>query len=102
LDNPIPTVTLRLEGEMNIYRVNEIKAQLMDALDAPSSVEVDLSGVTELDAAGLQLLMLAKREGARRDKTVRFTAHSPAVVAVVDLCSLSGPFGDPIVLLSPH
>lgn len=95
-----PAATLRLEGEMNIYHVNEIKAQVLDALDGPSPLEVDLSGITEVDTAGLQLLILAKREAARLDKNVRFTGHSPAVLEVMDLCNLSGLFGDPVVLVS--
>ena len=94
--------TLRLEGEMTIYRVNEIKARVLDALDGPTLLDVDLSGVTELDAAGLQLLILAKREAARRDKSVCFSAHSPAVLEVLDLCNLTGLFGDPVVLVSTH
>lgn len=100
MDNATAAAPFRLEGEMNIYHVNTLKDRLLDALDGPSPLEMDLSGITELDTAGLQLLILAKREAARRDKTLRFTAHSPAVLEVVDLCNLSGLFGDPVVLVS--
>ena len=97
-----PATVLRLEGEVDIYRATEIKAQILEALAGASPVEVNLSGVTELDAAGLQLLILAKREALLLDKTVRFTAHSPAVLEVLDLGNLSGLFGDPVVLPSMH
>lgn len=88
------------EGEMTIYRAAQMKVQIIDQLAGRESLEMDLSRITELDGAGLQLLMLAKREAAARGCALRFTAHSPAVLEVLDLANLAGAFGDPVVLVS--
>jgi anti-anti-sigma regulatory factor len=40
---------LRIEGDMSIYRANELKAVLLQALQASPQTEVDLSAVTEMD-----------------------------------------------------
>lgn len=92
------TKTLSLEGELTIYRAAELKEQLQQAWGGAAPLEVDLAGITEVDGAGLQLLILAKREAQRSGKSVRFVGHSPAVLEVIDLANLSGQFGDPLVL----
>jgi anti-anti-sigma factor len=91
---------LRLEGEMTIYTALDIKGQLMSPLDTCRQIEVDLSQVTEMDSAGLQLMLLAKREATAHGKEVRFVAHSPAVMDVLELSQLTAYFGDPVVMAS--
>ncbi|MFY9178741.1 MAG: STAS domain-containing protein [Venatoribacter sp.] len=53
-----------LEGEFTIYRAQELKEQLVQwILASPKSqLNLELNGITEVDTAGLQLLLLAKRE----------------------------------------
>lgn len=92
------TKTLRLEGELTIYRAAELKDEILKAMAGTASLEIDLSGITEVDGAGLQLLILAKKEALRAEKKVSFSAHSPAVLEVIDFANLSGQFGDPVVL----
>ncbi len=91
---------LRLEGEMTIYNAAETKLRLMEAVGRSAHLDVDLSVVTELDTAGLQLLILAKQEAARQGKTLRYVDHSPVVQEALDFCNLTGRFGDPVVLVS--
>ena len=43
-----------LSGELSIYSAAEIKSALAEAMGKASEIEVDLSGVTEIDSAGLQ------------------------------------------------
>ncbi|AKJ27103.1 STAS domain-containing protein [Caldimonas brevitalea] len=88
---------LTLTGEMTIYRAHEIKVLLLQAV-ADGQTELDLSGVAELDTAGLQLLILAKREAAARGGALRFIQHSPAVLDVLNLLDPAGHFGDPLLL----
>jgi anti-sigma B factor antagonist len=92
---------ITVEGEMTIFAAQALKEQLLAALEEGPEIEVDLSRVSEMDSAGLQLMVAAKREAAARDKTLRFTGHSPAVVDTLDLCDLSGHFGDPVLLPRP-
>ncbi|OWW21907.1 STAS domain-containing protein [Noviherbaspirillum denitrificans] len=89
---------LRLEGEMNIYKAADLKQMLMAALPEGGTLEADLSGVTEMDTAGLQLLMLAKRTAQQRGGDLRLVNHSPAVVDVFELLNLGTFFGDPLVI----
>lgn len=89
---------LRLQGELNIYRAAELKQELLAPIAAGTSVEIDLSGVTDLDTAGLQLLMLAKKTAQALGGELRLVAHSPVVVDVLELLHLSSWFGDPLVI----
>ena len=93
--------TLRIEGEMTIYRALELKQLLLARLAESSALEVDLAAVTELDSAGVQLLLLAKREARARQRELRLVAHSPQVLEVFELLNLTTHFGDPL-LMSPR
>lgn len=89
------TRAVLIEGEMNIYRALELKEGLMKALDWAGPVEADLSGVTEFDSAGLQLLLLAGREAAKNGANFSVKAASAPVGAVVGLFCLNGVLGLP-------
>jgi anti-anti-sigma factor len=89
--------SLRLDGELTIYRAAELKRSLLDALQAAPRLEIDLAGVTEIDTSGVQLLMLLKREAANQGRELALAAHSQAVVEAFDLLDLAPFFGDPIV-----
>ncbi|MFA5626676.1 MAG: STAS domain-containing protein [Thiohalomonadaceae bacterium] len=89
---------LRLEGEMTIFTAADIRERLFAPLPRCQQIDVDLSQVSELDSAGLQLMVLAKREATILGKEIRFVGHSPAVLDVLELCGLTGYFGDPVVM----
>jgi anti-sigma B factor antagonist len=84
--------------DMTIYQAQAQKDQLLAALAATANLELDLSGVGEMDSAGLQLLLLLKREGVRQGKQVTISGHSPRVQQILDFCNLVGVFGDPMVI----
>ncbi len=86
---------LRIEGEFTIFRAAELKQTLFVE---PPITEIDLSAVTELDSAGLQLLMLAKKTALAQGRELRLTGHSEAVIDVFELLNVSGYFGDPVVM----
>jgi anti-sigma B factor antagonist len=90
----------RIEGDMTIYNAAACRQLLQACLDGCREAEFDLSGVAEIDSAGVQLLIAAKREGAARAKPVRLVAHSAAVQEIIDLFHLAGQFGDPMVMPS--
>lgn len=87
---------LHIEGDMTIYNAAGLKDELMKLVSQPGEYEVDLSGVGEMDSAGLQLLILAKREAARLKTMLNFNGHSRAVLEVINLCNMAAYFGDPI------
>lgn len=92
------TACLPIEGEMTIYRAAELKQALLEALNGATALEVDLHGVTEIDSAGIQLLMLTKATGQANACEVRLLNHSPAVLEVFELLDLAAHFGDPLLV----
>ncbi|CBL43761.1 predicted sulfate transporter/antisigma-factor antagonist STAS [gamma proteobacterium HdN1] len=89
---------IRPEGELTIYRVADYKPQLIQVLESHPSIVVDLSRVTEFDTAGLQLLILLKREAKARGITSSFTGHSAEVTELFQLFDMVPYFGDPLVM----
>lgn len=84
-----------LSGELTIYTAAEIKAALATTMADSSEFEVDLAGITEIDTAGLQLMLIAKRNPG---KNVRFVNHPEPVLRLVDLANLGGALGDPLFI----
>jgi anti-anti-sigma factor len=89
---------LRLDGPLTIYDAAVGKQRLLEELNLAPELDVDLAGVSELDTAGLQVLLLLKREATKQNKPLRFHGHSKAVLQVIDLFNLGSVFGDPLVL----
>lgn len=89
---------IAVNGEMTIYAALELKDKLLLPLAQCKAVEINLAGVSEIDSAGLQLLILAKNEAQARGKTLSITAHSPCVLDILDLCDLEGFFGDTVLV----
>ena len=89
---------LTILEDLTIYNAMEHKQKLLDALSSVNRLELDLSQVAEIDTAGLQLLILAKREAARLNKDLDIVAHSPNVRQTLDFCNLAAFFGDPVVI----
>jgi anti-anti-sigma factor len=89
-----------VDGEMTIFNAQELKAALLAPLVEHDDIEIDLSTVSEIDSAGLQIMVLLKLEALTRSKMLRFTGHSLAVREIIDLCDLGAFFGDPVVIQS--
>lgn len=84
-----------LSGELTIYTASEIKQRCAELLTTRSDLEINLSGVTEIDTAGLQLMLLLKRKPGAE---VRFIHHSAPVMRLLDLANLAGTLGDPVLI----
>jgi anti-anti-sigma factor len=93
-----PTRRLTLETDLTIYNAPEHKRALLAALEQASVVELDLAQVAEIDSAGLQVLLLAKRESLAAAKELRIVGHSPAVHELLDFFNVASYFGDPLVI----
>lgn len=91
---------VRAEGELTIYAVSRQKEEWLPQLARTRALELALGAVTELDGAGLQLLVHLKREAQRTGCALRLVDHSPAVIEALDLCGLGAFFGDPLVIPS--
>jgi anti-anti-sigma factor len=95
---PLTQVDLQIEGELNIYRAEELKRTLIEPLQAGVRLVVNLAKVTELDTCGLQLLMLAKRTAKTAHAELQLVGHSPAVLEVFELLNMAAFFGDHLVI----
>ena len=89
------TAAIRIEGEFTIFTAAELKPVV---LCTPPPQEIDLSGVTEMDSAGVQLLMVAKRTAVEQERELHLVGHSPAVIEVFELLNVVGYFGDPLLM----
>jgi anti-sigma B factor antagonist len=87
-----------VEGEMTIYTALELKGQLLGSLEHCKKIQLNLSAVTEIDSAGLQLLVLLKSEAQVQDKSLSITDQSPCVLDILDLCNLESFFGGTVLL----
>ena len=89
---------LRIEGEMTVYNALEIQERLLSALEHVPEVELDLASVSDIDTAGCQLLLMAKREANRLGKSLRLVGHSQSVLDVLAFYNVAAFFGDPLVI----
>jgi anti-sigma B factor antagonist len=89
---------IKLQGDLNIYAVGTARRELLAKLEKHSGFSLDLSGIDEIDTAGIQLLFWLKEELHRTGHELPLVRHSAAVVEVLDLLNLAGCFGDPILI----
>ena len=80
--------TADLEGEMSIYNAALLKEQLQAFLKEKGGLELNLSKVTELDGAGVQLLLATKKEALANRQTLSLTHPSAPVLDVLELLEL--------------
>jgi anti-anti-sigma factor len=88
-----------IEGELTIYTAMELKSKLLVDLSMTEELELDLSKTDEIDAAGLQLLVMIKQEATAIGKVVRVTGHSTVVLKLLELSGLASFFGDPLLIV---
>jgi anti-anti-sigma factor len=83
---------LAIEGEMTIYRAAELKPLVVSAVESGAPA-IDLAGVTEIDGAGVQLLLLARRMANDAARDLEIAAPSAAVREAAGLLGLHNLFG---------
>jgi anti-anti-sigma factor len=90
LDQKLSMGKLRVDGEMTIYRANEVAQMLFAALRTHvGDVHLDLSDVTEFDTAGLQLVLMARRMVEANGHCLDVVQPSECVLDVLELCNVA-------------
>jgi anti-anti-sigma factor len=89
--------TLAIVDDMTIYNAEAQKIRLMQALAESAALALDLTGVNEIDTAGLQLLLLARREAEATGKDMHIASLSSAVQELLAFCNLTPFFAGPDV-----
>lgn len=82
------TGCLAINGELTIYQANAATEALRSAFASGALREIDLAGVTEMDTAGLQLLLVAGRLTGNGEVPVALVNHSQPVGDVLELSGL--------------
>lgn len=98
VDGPSDQKHYSLSGEIIILHVAEMRSALLEVIVPEQQLEIDLSSVTEIDGAGVQLLLFAKQEAKRRASELIFSRHSEPVLELIDLFNLGQDFGDPVLI----
>jgi anti-sigma B factor antagonist len=81
---------VRISGEMTVYAIAALKQDLFATLSGHKGAALlDLSEVSEIDTAGLQLLLAARRHTASTGRKLSVLEPSSAVLAALELCQLS-------------
>lgn len=98
-----PTVTVRLDGDLDITSSPLLQAVVDQALAARrtppcSRLVVDMSGVGFADASGISPLLLARALLAKRGGSIELRRCRRAVLRLVRLLDLADMLGDEEVL----
>ena len=83
-----PLRRFAFDDELTIVTAAEHRERLLATLGDGNGVRMDLSGISDLDTAGLQVLIMARNEGARLALPVEFGEPGPAVAEVLALTRL--------------
>jgi len=79
----------RIEGSMNVARAAELKPKLLAAIATGGGARLDLSKVSSIDTAGVQLLLMAQRWASEHQRRLNLVASSRAVADT--MCLLGFP-----------
>lgn len=83
---------LAIDGPMTVYEAEAQRNELLQALDASQGLEIDVSGLDEIDTAGVQLLVLAQREARLAGKPLRLSGQSAALQEALGRYGLAAHF----------
>lgn len=86
------TSPLALPAELTIYTAGETRPQWLAwlAADGAESLQVDASGVNEVDAAGLQLVVALSRALEAQHRRLQLDRPSPALQTACERLGLTG------------
>ena len=76
-------------GELTIYTAADSKANLMSMLHDCENIDIDLSQIDTLDSAGVQILLMAKREAEACNKQLKLKQLSDSARDTITVLNLS-------------
>jgi anti-sigma B factor antagonist len=88
-DSQAAAATLALGPELTIAQAALCRDQLLDALCAtPGDLALDLSAVTDIDSAGIQLLLATRKSVGARGGRLHLGSPGPAVASALQAFGL--------------
>ncbi len=82
-------VIVNLPDEFQISMINERYKELVEVINEERPVVVDMSQVSNVDYAGLQLIYSLMRSCEEKELDFSITNASPVIVQKIDLCGLT-------------
>jgi anti-sigma B factor antagonist len=87
------TTTLIFSGELTIYHVTRIKQDfLSESEKVTAKIALDLHQVTEIDTAGVQLLLFAKKLFSSLNKELFISKNNESVDMVLTALGVNSQF----------
>ncbi len=83
---------LKFRGELSIYDAEAAMGELLPYFDDYKNFELDLSDISEFDSAGVQILLLGKKEASLANKPLVITKMSASVEELLELYRLRSLF----------
>ena len=75
---------LRLEGALNLYTAEAVRARLVEQVMQPDGLILDLGAVEACDCAGIQLLCAARKSASAAGRPFQLRNVSPSILAAAD------------------
>lgn len=91
-----PDERILLPEKFNIYSLNSIRQDVLNALQLGLNIQADASCVSEADSAAVQFLISCKNEFRIKSRTFSIVNHTPALLDLLDIYGLIGFFEDRI------
>lgn len=85
---------LVLDSDLTVFAAAEVKERLLNALELTPSLILDASEVSEVDGAGIQLLMAARLEAQQRGGSLTLQNTSAQLQEAIDLIDMRIELGD--------
>ena len=89
-----------LTGELCLPNLNTVIDDIRHTFSDANHLVMDLSGISAIDSAGLQLLATLKKAAANSLKKLKFINHSQAVIDSLAVFGAIGLFQDRVILHS--
>jgi anti-sigma B factor antagonist len=84
-----PRAIVELSGELDLHSSPQLSAVVDDLLaDTPSVVEIDASGLSFADSAGLRALLVAHNDASQRGVTLRLSRVSDQLDRLLEMTGL--------------
>jgi len=80
---------VRVEGDLSICRLAELRDRFLAEMAADHDVDLDLTGVTSVDSLAIQLVVAAVRTAARSGRCWRTVAASEPVLSRATLLGVA-------------
>lgn len=95
-DSPVTAAgpeAVSIEDGLDIRVVSDLRARLLDAFERTERVIIDLSRVSSADAAGLQLLLSARRHATASGRCVELKGPTPPLLSAASALGLRDALG---------